>query len=92
MTNFQQELTLILNTDTLPLKPKKKQCGKKFASYGHKCKPHSEEAKKLISEALKGKPKSEEHRRKLSEARKLYLERKKLTTKQEIINNEEILH
>lgn len=70
MTDFQQELTLILDTDTLSLKLNKRQCGKKFASYGHKGKHHSEEAKKLISEALKGVSFSEEHKRKLSEANK----------------------
>lgn len=70
MTDFQQELTLILNTDTLPLKLKRTQCGKKFASYGYKGKHHSEEAKKLISEALKGVSLSEEHKRKLSDAKK----------------------
>lgn len=70
-TDFQRELSLILNTDdTLPLSPKKKRCGKKFASYGHKGKRHSEEVKKLLSEQKKGVPLSEEHKRKLSEAKK----------------------
>lgn len=72
MTNFQQELANILScpAETVNTINIKKQGSQKFASYGHKGKHHSEEAKKLISEAMKGRTFSDEHKRKLSESHK----------------------